>query len=378
MKLVYCIAGTYRPAGMERVLADKANWLARQGHKVTIVTTDQLGRANAFPLDPAIDQVDLGINYEENNGGSLIDKIVRYPFKQCRHKKKLKALLNTIHPDITISMFCNEAGFLPRIKDGSAKVAEVHFSRFKRLQYGRTGLWGVIDRLRSDWDERTARRYDRFITLTEEDKGYWGNMPNIQVIPNSVSYYPETPSDLTSKCVIAVGRYSYQKGLERLIESWGLIAASFPDWQLKLIGDGEKRSELQSLILRLGLSDSVLLTGNIREMDNVYHNASILALTSRYEGLPMVLLESKAFGIPSVSFSCKCGPKDVIEDGKDGILVPEGNVQEFARALAKLMSDNALLQEMGRNALSSSKKWDFNTIMPQWLELFENILSSRR
>ena len=86
MKLVYCIAGTYRPAGMERVLADKANWLARQGHKVTIVTTDQLGRANAFPLDPAIDQVDLGINYEENNGGSLIDKIVRYPFKQCRHK----------------------------------------------------------------------------------------------------------------------------------------------------------------------------------------------------------------------------------------------------------------------------------------------------
>ena len=113
-------------------------------------------------------------------------------------------------------------------------------------------------------------------------------------------------------------------------------------------------------------------------MDNVYHNASILALTSRYEGLPMVLLESKAFGIPSVSFACKCGPKDVIEDGKDGILVPEGNVQEFASALAKLMSDNALLQEMGRNALSSSKKWDFNTIMPQWLELFENILSSRR
>ena len=378
MKLVYCIAGTYRPAGMERVLAAKANWLARQGHKVTIVTTDQLGRSNAFPLDPEIDQVDLGINYEENNGGSLIDKIVRYPFKQYRHKKKLKALLYSLRPDITISMFCNEAGFLPRINDGSAKVAEIHFSRFKRLQYGRKGLWGAIDRLRSGWDEIFARRYDRFVVLTEEDKGYWGNMPNIMVIPNAISDYPDKPSDLMSRCVIAVGRYSYQKGLERLIEAWNLIAASFPDWKLKLIGDGEKLSELQNLISHLGLSGSVHLTGNIKDMDNVYHNASILALTSRYEGLPMVLLESKAFGIPAVSFDCKCGPRDVIEDGKDGILVPEGNILEFANSLAKLMRDNSLLEEMGRNAFSSAKKWDFNIIMPQWQELFENILSSRR
>ena len=186
MRIVYDIAGTYRAAGMEKVLAEKASYLAGLGHEVTIITTDQHGRKPAFDMDPTIKTINLGINYEEDNG-SLASKLLRFPLRQVRHKKRLAKALDAIRPDVTVSMFCNDETFLPDIKDGSKKVLEAHFSRFKRLQYGRGGLWGIIDRYRSNSDLRHIRKFDRFVVLTEEDKGYWGNLDNIAVIPNSIA-----------------------------------------------------------------------------------------------------------------------------------------------------------------------------------------------
>ena len=187
MRIVYLIAGTYRAAGMERVLANKANWWAAHGHEVHILTTDQRGRPSAFAMDPSINMLDLGINYEENNGASFLSKVLKYPGKQWRHRRRLTKALKTIKADIVVSMFCNDVSFLPKIQDGSRKVLEVHFSRFKRLQYGRKGLWALADRLRSRTDLEHVRAFDRFVVLTEEDKGYWGDLPNIVVIPNSVT-----------------------------------------------------------------------------------------------------------------------------------------------------------------------------------------------
>ena len=113
-------------------------------------------------------------------------------------------------------------------------------------------------------------------------------------------------------------------------------------------------------------------------MDSVYRNTSILALSSHYEGLPMVLLEAQAYGVPAVSFTCQCGPRDVITDGVDGILVPEGDVNALAQALDGLIREPERLREMGRNAFRAADRWDRETIMEQWTELFENASSSRR
>ena len=149
MHILYNIAGLYRPAGMERVLTDKANWLVSHGYQVTILTTEQQGRPVAFPLDDRIVTRDLGIGYEDNNGKSLVDKLIHYPAKQLKHRKALKKALRELRPDITVSMFCNEVNLIHRMKDGSVKVLEVHFLRFKRLQYARRGLWALADRWRS-------------------------------------------------------------------------------------------------------------------------------------------------------------------------------------------------------------------------------------
>jgi len=362
MKLIYLIAGTYRAAGMERVLALKANWLATHGYEVMIVTTEQKGRPNAFHFDETIRFKDLAIGYEDNNGGSFIDKLLKYPSKQIKHRRKLEALLKRERADIVTSMFCNDAAFLPRIKDGSRKVLEVHFSRNKRLQYGRRGIWAFADRLRSQNDLRTVKRFDRFVVLTHEDAALWGNLPNMQVIMNPRTFKCDNPSDCTAHQVIAAGRYTHQKGFDLLLQAWNMIDTT--GWTLRLAGEGElPDAEIPANVI----------TGPSNHMPEELHNSSIYALSSRYEGLPMVLLEAQASGLPAVCFTCKCGPKDIITDGKDGLLIPEGDVRAFADGLDKLMRNDPLRKAMGASAYCNSDNYDIEPIMVQWKELFEKL-----
>lgn len=373
MKILYCIAGTCHSGGMERVLANKANWLVRHGYEVVIATTDQDGERPFFPLDERITCCDLGIGYEENNGMSFLNKLLHYPIKQYRHRKRLTALLQQMKPDITVSMMCNDVSFLPKIKDGSRKVLEIHFSKFKRLQYGRKGLWRWADIYRNRQEERQVRRFDRFVVLTEEDKGYWGYLPNIEVIPNARTFNPETPASLDTRKVIAVGRYTHQKGFERLIEAWNKICHQYPDWHLDIIGDGEEREQLQTLIDRLEIGNSITLCPPTTDMDAVYRGAAIVAMSSRYEGLPMILLEAQAYGLPIVSFACQCGPADVVTDGADGFLVPEGDCDALAQKLAILIQDDALRQRMGAAARIASERYAEEVIMKKWVSLFKGL-----
>ena len=375
MKIVYTIAGTYRAAGMERVLADKTAWLCSHGYEVVVVTTEQKGRPSAFEMDPSIRQVDLGIGYEDNNGKSFISKLLHFPFKQLKHRRRLSSLLKHEKADVVVSMFCNDESFLPKIKDGSKKVLEIHFSRFKRLQYGRKGIWALADKFRSSQDLKHIADFDRFVVLTDEDKTYWGSLPNIVVIKNSIAGRADKPSPLDSKTVIAVGRLSYQKSIDRLISAWKIVCDTLPShgWTLRIVGDGEERNSLEKLAVELGIKDSVEFSGVVKDMDSVYDNASILALSSRYEGLPMVLLEAQAHGVPSVSFACKCGPRDVITDGVNGLLVEEGDIDGLSKALCALMISPDKLKEMGNASYEDSVRWSRNNIMKQWDVLFKSL-----
>ena len=376
MRIVYNIAGLYRPSGMEKILSDKANWLAEHGYEVTLITTEQKGRPDAFPLDSRIARRDLDIGYEDNNGASLWNKLVHYPRKQYRHRKRLTEALMEIRPDITVSMFCNEQSFLPAIKDGSRKVLELHFSRLKRLQYGRKGIWGLVDRIRSANEVRQVKRFDRFVTLTREDLSMWGDIPGICSIPNGIRLQDIVPGGHEDNTVIAVGRYMYQKGLDRLIDAWKIVCDELGPghgWELRLLGDGELRPRLQEQIDRLGLAGSVQLCGNVKDMPSAYRKAAILALSSHYEGLPMALIEAQAYGLPAVSFDCKCGPREVIIDGRTGLLVPEGDVRALALALLDLIRDPERRRRMGAEAARMAVRFDFEAIMQKWDELFKTI-----
>ena len=346
---------------MERALALKANWLAAHGHRIVVVTTDQRGLPASFAMDPSIRFHDLGINYDSNNGASFASKILQYPFKQWKHRRRLAKVLREEKPDITVSMFNNDASFIPGIKDGGRKVLEIHFSRFKKLQYGRKGLWALADRWRSWHDAETVAKYDRFVVLTEEDRGYWGNLDNIRVIPNPRTFILDTPASLDSKTILAVGRYSHQKGFDLLLQAWRMIDTR--GWTLRIAGSGDPLEDVP---------DNVI-TGPSSEIIEEYRNAAFLVMSSRYEGLPMALLEAQAAGLPIVSFACKCGPRDVLTDGVDGLLIPEGDVAALAAGMKRLMNDEDLRRRMGAAAFRNSEKYDKERIMALWEKLFHEL-----
>lgn len=374
MKLLYCISGTYNSGGMERVLSNKANYLAARGYDIVIVTTDQRGKKPFFPLDKRIKCIDIAVNYETNNGKSFFNKLIHYPFKQIKHKYRLERIIRAEKPDIVISMFCNDVSFLPSIKDGSKKVLEIHFSRFKRLQYDRKGLWRLADKWRNRNEAKQVSRFDKFVVLTNEDKKYWGNLSNIFVIPNAQTFVCGQPVPLIQKKVVAIGRYTYQKGFDLLLKAWALVCMHVTGWQLHIVGDGELREALQRQVSELGLEKNVCLCPATTDIKTVYQQASLLVMSSRYEGFGMVLLEAQTAGVPVVSFDCKCGPSEIIKDGITGYLIPEGDIQGMADKILTLISNEGLRKKIGKQAFDDSSRFSEERIMKLWVDLFDTLL----
>lgn len=376
MKIVYCLQAMHRKGGIERVVATKANWLAKRGYEVSIVTTDQREATLAFPLDERIHRYDLGLNYEHDNDLGRFRRLYRTWCKQRQHLKLLGSLLDELRPDIVVSTFFHEAPLLPRLKDGSRKILELHSSRLRRVRmYPQDqklmrlfGYWRI-------WcDGRLARRYDRFVVLTQEDRDDWGEIPQIDTIPNPRPISDEIPSSCSAKRILAVGRYEYEKNFATLIDIWSQLVLSYPDWTLEILGDGPLRGSLQHRVERLGLADSVLLSPTTSDVLPHYRASSIMTLLSEYEGLPMVLLEAQAMGLPIVAYACKTGPREVVTDGVDGLLVPLGDKEALTEALASLMASPARIAEMSRQALDASKRFALDAVMQRWLILFGGLM----
>lgn len=376
MKILYCTHSTYNPGGMERVLLNKVTYLSQlPGWEVSIVTTDQHHRPPFYPFPEKVRMTDLDINYSDDNDKGVWKKIFGYLRKRKEHKRKLTALLEKERPDIVVSLYPSESSFIPDIKDGSKKVLELHFCKFFRLQYGRKGLLGWIDKLRTRQDERIVRRFDKFVVLTHEDKGYWGNLPNIEVIPNAAMHVSENYSDVKNKRVIAVGRLDYQKGFDRLIEAWEWIqrTGEWADWRLDIFGQGEWQEMLQQMIDEKGLQDTVRINKPTKQIGEEYVKSSLLVMSSHYEGFPMVMIESMACGLPVVSFDYKCGPKDIIQHGINGLLVPEGDIKALANAMMEVMTDETYRRMLSRNARKVVDTYSEEAVMARWIRLFTSI-----
>lgn len=152
-----------------------------------------------------------------------------------------------------------------------------------------------------------------------------------------------------------MGRYEYQKGYDRLINAWALIAKQVPDWTLHIFGEGSLRPVLTKQIYDLNLEKSVFLDGATNNVGKELSESSIVAFTSNYEGFPMAIVEVESAGLPVVSFDAPCGPKDIIRDGEDGFLVKNGDIEDFGKKLLSLMQDEELRKKMGEKALENSK-----------------------
>jgi len=191
-------------------------------------------------------------------------------------------------------------------------------------------------------------------------------------IPNSARDLGE-PADLDAKRVLAAGRLTRQKGFDWLIPAWAQIEDKHPDWTLRICGEGNWRERLEAQAAEHGLK-RLEMPGSCADMADQMSNASIFALSSRFEGFPLILCEAMSKGMAPVAFDCPTGPGEMIRDGENGLILPLGDVDGFAAALDRMIGDDELRHRCGRAALETGKGFRMDAIGPMWDELFRELV----
>jgi Glycosyltransferase len=363
-------------AGMERVLATKANYLAEVlNHEVHIIVGIS-SKESFFDFSKKIRFHSLDLKQE----GSFLLRFIMGNKNHKELKKKLARKLDEIKPDITIGMFGAEYDFLYKLKDGSKKVLEFHFSKnylihlVKGLPNKKNNFLRKSRALFLQSREAYyAGKYNHVVLLTEKDKKLWGGGNRYTVIPNPLSFIPQERALLKNKRIIAIGRYIAQKGFDLLIDAVNLLRDDFPDWEVFIFGEGQDKNYLQQRINNLSLQNRIFLKEPVTNIDRELLNSSLLVFPSRYEGFGLVLTEAMACGVPCVAFDCECGPSEIIRDNEDGFLAEPNNIPELAAKMKILMQDEELRQKMGTTARVNVLRFKEEKIMDRWSLFFDKI-----
>ena len=378
MNVLYCIPHLYNAGGMERVLTQKVNWLAAHSkHRFTILTTETPPEQKPFSFF----RLHAGVHIEKLSIGFDADYAKPLPAKWWGHMRRMRAYekvlteyIRTHHIDLCISLGGKEIAFLHRLP--CRTIAEMHFARDQRqqlLQATHSGrLWALLGRIRTRQLVHAVRPLERLIVLTDADWQQWhqAGCNNVTVIPNPCcidSTKTSVPSE-KNKTLLAVGRLHAQKGMDLLLQAWQPVERKHPGWTLRIVGEGPQRDDLDTLIRRLKLQ-RVVLAGNVQDITQAYTSASLFVLSSRFEGLPLALIEAMWCGLPCVAFGCPHGPAELLA-GERGWLVPNGDIAALTGQIeyAIMHPEEATAraqhaQEYARHTYSE------DAIMPQWLNI---------
>ena len=376
MKIAYCTPSLYIAGGIERVLTTKMNYLAdKAGYEVWVILTDGKDKNPYFPLSDKIHIVNLDLNFEELWSLGFLKKIFVYLKKQRIYKKKLKEALYEIRPDITVSTLRREINFITSIKDGSRKVGEMHVNRanYRNFEANDTNaLKKIFERIWMKSLVGKLKKLDQFVVLTDEDRRNWHELDNVTTIPNPLNVFPTIESNQSARKVIAAGRYCYQKGFDLLLRAWAIVNEKHKDWHLDIYGAG-KNVEYKNLVNTLNICQNVGINPPTDNIYAKYADASIFVFSSRFEGFGMALLEAMATKLAVVSFACPCGPKDIISDGNDGVLVTNEDIQELADKICYLIENEEERKSMAENAKLKAMQYSVDNIMHRWIRLFESL-----
>lgn len=227
---------------------------------------------------------------------------------------------------------------------------------------------------------RRYKRLDCFVVLTERDMGNYGKFLDGKVrmarIPNTVREMPGPQADLDAKVVLSAGRMVLQKGFDLLIPAFAKVADEHPEWTLRICGGGERREELDALVAELGVEDRVQFPGP-QDMVHEMPKAAIFALSSRFEGFPLILLEAMSKGMGVVAFDCPTGPGDIVRDHENGLLIPAKDVDAFAAGLSEMMGDDDLRRRCAGAAVETGNQYKMDAVGKQWDALLADLWRDR-
>jgi glycosyltransferase involved in cell wall biosynthesis len=383
VKIRYLMLHAYGTGGTIRTVVGQANAMAAAGHEVELVSVVRRRDTPRFAVDPRITITTL----VDQRGGRRPDTIARRAWRRLRGKivprGEFAAGYFTERVEWAAMTYCAglRDGILVttrpalnlisarRTPESVIKVAQEHMNlsaypetirREIARHYGRLDAVTVLTRA-------NRLEYQRLLPRT----------PIVQ-IPNALHRTDQERSPLVEPVVVAAGRLVPQKGFDLLIQAFAQVVADHPEWRLRILGAGPRMGELSGLVEQYGLGGHVALPGRTDRLHRELTESSVYVLSSRFEGLPMVMIEAMAHGLPVVAFDCPTGPGDVLTDGVNGLLVPPRDVDALAAALKRVIADRRLRARMGKAAVKASRAYAPELVMPLWEDLFSELAEGER
>jgi glycosyltransferase involved in cell wall biosynthesis len=355
--------------GAERVTVNLVNQWAIRGWKVTVATLAS-GELDFYELHPAVLRVALNATADSRNAFAAIGHNVRRLIA-------LRRLLGQIEPDVAIGMMstANVLLALSAIRRPNVRIFLSEHIYPPMLPVG--AIWHRLRR----WSYPLAEK----VTMLTGEGLHWleSEIPRARgvVMPNPIPYplpvgeprlSPDKVMVQKRKLLLAVGRLNEQKGFDLLLDAFLSVVPTNPLWDLVILGDGPLRPALESQVGKLGLQDRVRLPGRVGNVGDWYARADLYVMSSRFEGFPNTLGEAMACGCAAVSYDCDTGPRDIVRDGVDGLLVrPVGDVRALAAALGALMADDAQRARMGQQAVDVRERYSMDRVLAMWDRLLD-------
>lgn len=345
-KIVLLISNITTVGGVQKVVSNLANAFC-EFYEVELLSIYKADETPAFALD---DRIKLSFLHFKDR------KRVRTFFYKLIDKFYESYLLKKRYKNANIMIY-NNMPHCPIFKNKNTRY--LHIIHEKQKKY-RTKF----------------NTYDTLITINKQQKELLQtHHKHIIYIPNFLPKMPDVITNHQQKVVLFLGRFSKEKGVLRLIDIWKKVQenAEFKEWKLIIVGEGVQKEQIEDKIKALHLSTSIIIKPFTKEVEKEYLNASIYAMTSHKEGLPMVLIESASYGLPSIAFDITSGPSDIIENGKSGFLIKNDDLKDYADKLQILMRDENLRKTMGENAKQIVKKrFSKEIILKKWQDLFDS------
>lgn len=360
------VISTFSAGGAERVMTVMANYWAERGEDITLITISPQS-TDWYQLHSRVKRVGLDVLSNSAHIGQAVRDNVRRIIR-------LRRALRRAHPDVVVS-FLGTTNVLTLMASRGLGIPVVVSERNDPREYSIGLAWSV---LRSVF----YRYADAIVVQSCAIRDWVLRLPGIKathVIPNPVSPICNESQQASRRhasthAIVAMGRLVRQKGFDILIEAFDRHATKHPDWSLVILGEGPERANLQTLAASLGIKDRVYLVGQVQEPATILKGADLFVLSSRYEGFPNALVEAMACQLPVVSTDCSSGgPRDIIRDEVDGILVPPKDVAALASAMERLMADREERQRLGRRAGEVVERFSTNRVMKLWDDLLTGI-----
>ena len=371
--------------GAERVIIEKANYLANAGHQLLLVSYEQGQHPLPYELHPSVGYRDLDCRFFTLSSYSLLLHIYHFFRLRRKFRKSLHIAIEDFKPDVivlasdwqtlmvTVLQSVNPIPVIAEFHNTYAYIMRKVGSSDNWLRKGLTKFYyrQTINNL---------RKCSKLVVLTEIDAENWRrHFDNVCVIPNPVTKYPEEIDNIPKDFgrIIFVGRFNHEKRIDRLITAFSMFADRYPNWHVDIFGDGNEKQNLLNLIKQVKLENRVIIHEPTKAIYDEYKRSEMLVLCSEHEASPLVLVEAMACGVPCVSLDCPTGPRAIIKDGETGLLAKDGDVNDLALKIEWLIIHDEERKEMGLRAHEAAKIYKPACVMKEWEQLYSGVAFNR-